>query len=135
MPTRPCRSAPPRETRRSRCSDTRRATCFWRLPACPTRPRHYRQALRHHPKSSEVPAADVAQVDTYRQQFEGFYLAASSHNASADTTLQRSLKLSLFPAAGVLAGASGTATLTLETAPAADMTVQLAAPNGSAQLP
>jgi uncharacterized protein (TIGR03437 family) len=49
--------------------------------------------------------------------------------------LKRSLKLSLFPAAGVLTGATGTATLTLETPPAADMTVQLQAPKGSAQAP
>jgi uncharacterized protein (TIGR03437 family) len=86
-------------------------------------------------QGTQVPAADVTQVDTYRQQFEGFYGTASSGNASADTTLKRSLKLSLFPAAGVLTGGSGTATLTLQTAPAADMTVQLAAPQGSAQLP
>jgi uncharacterized protein (TIGR03437 family) len=86
-------------------------------------------------QGTQVPAADVTQVDTYRQQFEGFYAAASSGNASADTTLKRSMKLSLFPAAGVLTGGSGTAALTLQTAPAADMTVQLAAPKGSAQLP
>ncbi|HXB74072.1 MAG TPA: hypothetical protein VNY05_37885 [Candidatus Acidoferrales bacterium] len=86
-------------------------------------------------QGTQVPATDVTQVDTYRQQFEGFYAAASSGNASADTTLKRSLKLSLFPAAGVLSGGSATATLTLQTAPAADMMVQLAAPKGSAQLP
>jgi uncharacterized protein (TIGR03437 family) len=83
----------------------------------------------------DVPAADVTQVDTYRQLFEGFYATASSNNAAADTTLKRSLKLSLFPAAGVLTGATGTATLMLQTPPPADMTVQLQAPKGSAQLP
>jgi uncharacterized protein (TIGR03437 family) len=86
-------------------------------------------------QGTQVPAADVTQVDTYRQQFEGFYAAASSGNGSADTTLKRSLKLSLFPAAGVLTGGSGMATVTLQTPPAADMAVQLAAPKGSAQLP
>lgn len=86
-------------------------------------------------QGTEVPAADVTQADTYRQLFEGFYATASSSNAAADTTLKRSLKLSLFPAAGVLTGATGTATLTLETPPAADMTVQLQAPKGSAQVP
>jgi len=86
-------------------------------------------------QGTQVPAADVTQVDTYRQQFEGFYATASSGNGSADTTLKRSMKLSLFPSAGVLTGGSGTAALTLQTAPAADMTVQLAAPNGNAQLP
>jgi uncharacterized protein (TIGR03437 family) len=86
-------------------------------------------------QGTEVPAADVTQADTYRQLFEGFYATASSNNGTADTTLKRSLKLSLFPAAGVLTGATGTATLTLETPPAADMTVQLQAPKGSAQVP
>jgi len=86
-------------------------------------------------QGSQVPPGDLTQVDTYRQQFEGFYSMASSGAASADTTLKRSMKLSLFPSAGVLTGASGTATLTVETAPVADMTVQLAAPAGNAQLP
>jgi len=84
---------------------------------------------------TQVAAADVAQVDTYRQLFEGFYATASSHNATADTTLAHSLKLSLFPSAGVLAGGSGTATLTVQTAPVADMTVQMQAPQGHAQWP
>ena len=84
---------------------------------------------------SQAAAADVAQVDTYRQQFESFYATASSGNGSADTTLHRSMKLSLFPAAGVLAGSSATATLVLETAPTADMSVQLSAPKGFAQVP
>ncbi|HMC62042.1 MAG TPA: hypothetical protein VKJ01_22805, partial [Candidatus Solibacter sp.] len=86
-------------------------------------------------QGTEVPAVDVTQVDTYRQLFEEFYATASSNNAAADTTLKHSLKLSLFPAAGVLTGATGTATLTLETPPTADMMVQLQAHNGSAQLP
>src|SRR5260370_11263238 len=82
-----------------------------------------------------VPGGDVNQVDTYRQLFEGFYANASSNNATADTTLKRSLKLSLFPAVGVLTGATGTATLTLATPPAADMTIHLQAPKRHAQLP
>jgi uncharacterized protein (TIGR03437 family) len=86
-------------------------------------------------QGTEALAADVTQVDTYRQLFEGFYATASSNNGTADTTLKRSLKLSLFPAAGVLTGATGTATLTLETPPTADMTVQLQASKGSAQVP
>src|SRR5205823_9235664 len=44
-------------------------------------------------------------------------------------------KLSLAPAAGVLTGGAGTATLTLQTPPAVDMTVQLLAPKGNAQVP
>src|ERR1039457_450672 len=57
---------------------------------------------------------DVSQIDTYRQKFETFYdTMASSNNAVADTTLKRSMKFSLYPNAGVVAGGTGTATLTL----------------------
>jgi uncharacterized protein (TIGR03437 family) len=79
---------------------------------------------------------DVSQIDTYRQQFEVFYdQVASSNNAVADTSLKRSMKLSLYPNAGVVAGGTGTATLTLEAPPSSDLTVQFQAPNGNAQLP
>ncbi len=86
-------------------------------------------------QGSQPPAADLAQVETYRQQFEPYFANATSSNASADTTLKRSMKLSLFPATGVVAGLSASASLTLATAPAADMTVQFQAPNGNASLP
>ena len=86
-------------------------------------------------QGSQPSAADLAQIDTYRQQFESFYAKASSNNATADTTLKRSMKLSLYPNAGVVVGGSGTATLTLQAPPAGDLTVQFQAPNGNAQLP
>jgi uncharacterized protein (TIGR03437 family) len=87
-------------------------------------------------QGSQPSTADLTQVDTYRQQFELFYdQVASSNNAVADTTLKRSMKLSLYPNAGVVAGGTGTATLTLEAPPSSDLTVQFQAPNGNAQLP
>jgi uncharacterized protein (TIGR03437 family) len=87
-------------------------------------------------QGAQPSAADLAQIDTYRQLFETFYgQVASSHNAIADTTLKRSMKLSLYPNAGVVAGGSGTAALTLQAPPSSDLTVQFQAPNGNAQLP
>jgi uncharacterized protein (TIGR03437 family) len=80
-------------------------------------------------------AADLAQIDTYRQQFEQYYATAADGAATADTSLKRSLKFSLFPAAGVVVGQSGTATLNVQTAPAADLIIQLQAPNGNAAFP
>ena len=50
----------------------------------------------------------VQQVETYRQQFVAAYTKFSANLAAADTTLNRSLRLSLFPAAGVVAGGSAT---------------------------
>ena len=86
-------------------------------------------------QGSQPSTDDLTQIDTYRQQFEPFYdQVASSNNAVADTTLKRSMKLSLYPNAGVVAGGSGTATLTLQTPPSGDMTVQFEPPN-NAQLP
>jgi uncharacterized protein (TIGR03437 family) len=84
---------------------------------------------------AQPPAADVARVDAYRQQFEAFFGAAASGNSSADTTLRRAMKLSLFPWAGIPQGATGSATLTLQTPPAAPLTVSLSAPAGHLGLP
>lgn len=71
---------------------------------------------------------DVQQVETYRQQFVAAYTRFSANLAAADTTLNRGLRLSLFPAAGVVAGGSATATLSVQTAPKADLAVKLNAP-------
>ena len=77
----------------------------------------------------------VQQVETYRQQFGPKYTEFSATLAAADTTLNRSVRLSLFPAAGVVAGGSATAQHPLQTPPKADLAVQLDAPAGFAQVP
>jgi uncharacterized protein (TIGR03437 family) len=88
------------------------------------------------PQGSQPSAAELSRVDAYRLQFESYFTNAAGGNAVADTSLKRSLKLSLFPAAGVVAGAGPeTATLTLQTAPAADLTVQLIASGENAGFP
>jgi uncharacterized protein (TIGR03437 family) len=80
-------------------------------------------------------AASVQQVETYRQQFVAAYAKFSTDLAAADTTLNRRVRLSLFPAAGVVAGGSATATISLQTPPQAALAVQLAAHAGYAQVP
>jgi hypothetical protein len=80
-------------------------------------------------------AAQLAQLDGYRQQFEPYYATAADRAAMADTSLKHSLKFSLYPSAGVVVGQSGTATLTVQNAPAADLTVQLQTPQGHAAFP
>jgi hypothetical protein len=80
-------------------------------------------------------AADLAQLEGYRQQFAPFFFQASSGLAQADASLRRSLKLSLFPAAGVVAGGAGTATLTVATPPSLDLPVTFQAVNGDASFP
>ena len=80
-------------------------------------------------------ANSVQQVETYRQQFPVAYTDFSANIGVAETTLNKSVRLSLFPAAGVVTGGTGTATLTLATAPKTDLTVNLTTPNGFAQAP
>jgi uncharacterized protein (TIGR03437 family) len=86
-------------------------------------------------EGTEPSASDLAKVEAYRAQFEPAYSKFADNRASADATLKRSLKLSLFPAAGVLAGGVASATLTVATAPADALPVTLSAPNGFASLP
>jgi len=107
-----------------------------RTPDYTVAQRHFRFAfILVVAQGSQPSAADLAQIDTYRQQFEPFYLLASSHNATADTTLKRSMQISLSPAGGVVAGTATTAGITFQTPPAAAMRIQLQAPNGYASVP
>src|SRR5262249_31897269 len=76
-------------------------------------------------KGSEPRAEDIAQLETYRAQFEPYFAKVTDNRASADTSLRRSLKLSLFPAAGVLEGGSATASIALTTAPSSPLTIDL----------
>ena len=80
-------------------------------------------------------AGSVQQVETYRQQFVDAYSKFSANLATAETTLNRSLRLSMFPAAGVVAGGTATATVSLQTPAQADLVVRMAAPAGFAQVP
>ena len=87
------------------------------------------------PAGSDVSANELQQLETYRRQFVDFYASAASGNASAETTLNRGLKLSLYPSAGVLAGGSTNATLTVQKPLPADLLVAVACPLGFAQAP
>src|ERR1019366_740386 len=78
---------------------------------------------------------NVLQVETYRQGFVAAYTRFSANLAAADTTLNRSLRLSLFPAAGIVAGGSATAALSVQTPPKAGFAVKLKGPLGFAQWP
>src|ERR1017187_629296 len=77
----------------------------------------------------------VQQVEIYRAQFVAAYTRFSANLGAADTTLNRGMRLSFFPAAGVVAGSSAAATLSLQTAPPAELALTLLAPLGFAQVP
>src|ERR1035438_6456703 len=81
-------------------------------------------------------APNVQQVETYRQQFVAAYTKFSNNLGAADTTLNRSVRLSLFPAAGVVAGGSASATISVQTPPTKDLAVNLSVPSdGFTQVP
>ncbi|HTS25644.1 MAG TPA: hypothetical protein VMH81_07200 [Bryobacteraceae bacterium] len=107
-----------------------------RTPDSTVAQRHFRFAfILIVAQGSTPPAADLSQIDTYRQQFETFYGTASGNNAFAGTSLQRSLQLSLAPASGVVAGGTATASVMVQTPSASDLTLAFQAPNGDAALP
>ena len=80
-------------------------------------------------------AGTLKQLETYRQLLPDSYAKFSGNLATAEATLSRSLRLSVFPAAGVVAGGSTTASITVETAPKTDLMVRLETPNGFGHAP
>jgi uncharacterized protein (TIGR03437 family) len=86
-------------------------------------------------QGSEPSQADLAKVETFRKGFEEIYRRASSERATADATLRRGLKLSVWPAAGVVAGASFTARVAIEKPATEPLVVLLKAPSGAVEVP
>jgi hypothetical protein len=80
-------------------------------------------------------AAQIAQVDRYRSEFETLFANATNHRANADTSLKHSVTLSMFPGAGVVAGAAGTASLALASPAESPVTFALQAPAGLVSAP
>ena len=83
-------------------------------------------------QGSTPPQADTDQIETYRRQFENYYGHAASDRASADTSLRLSLRLSTFPASGVLAGQSAGGSISIQKPAAAPLTIVLRTQTGAA---
>lgn len=84
---------------------------------------------------TEPPADDLAKLERFRTAFEEFFALATSNRAAADTSLRLDLRLSVFPAAGVLAGRTATGRVAVDTPPAAPITVLLSTKTGAAAVP
>ncbi|HXS96812.1 MAG TPA: hypothetical protein VN736_19560 [Candidatus Limnocylindrales bacterium] len=107
-----------------------------RIPDSTVAQRHFRFAFIVLTAAGSQPsAADLAQIDTYRRQFETFFAQAASGNAAADTTLKHALEFTLAPAAGVIAGASATGTVAIARPSRTPVTIHLTAQGGHARLP
>lgn len=107
-----------------------------RRPDASMAQRRYRFGFILITAAGQEPAAeDIAKLDTFRQQFESFYRTASSERAEADTTFRRGVQLSLWPAAGIVAGTTARATVRLDRAASTETILQLRSANGLVQLP
>jgi uncharacterized protein (TIGR03437 family) len=86
-------------------------------------------------KGSEPPPAQLAQLENYRQEFENFFRRSTGDLAGADTSLRKSLKLSVFPAAGVLQGGTINASVSVAAPAAAPLAVSLKTARGAVSAP
>jgi uncharacterized protein (TIGR03437 family) len=78
---------------------------------------------------------ELDKLERFRQEFEAFFRRATSERAWADTTLKRSLKLSVFPAAGTLTGVQRSVTVSIEKPVAGALSVALRTASGLVQTP
>jgi hypothetical protein len=76
---------------------------------------------------SGVPAGpdELAQLETYRAEFERYYHQAAGERAWADATLRRMLRVSLWPAGGAVAGEEVTGRLSVAQPLQADLAVRI----------
>jgi len=82
-------------------------------------------------QGSTPPITHLDQIETYRREFEPYFTRATSDRASAGTTLRNSLRLSTFPAAGILAGRSATASISIQKPAAAPLSIVLRSQTGA----
>ncbi|WP_321469856.1 hypothetical protein [uncultured Paludibaculum sp.] len=77
------------------------------------------------PAGSTASAEDLAKLETFRAEFERYYPVAATQNASLDARLLKMLRLSVWPAAGLVQGQDGTATVSIATPATENLTVTL----------
>ena len=94
--------------------------------------RHFRFGfILVSPKGTEPSQADLDKIETFRREFETAYRRYSSERATADATLKKSLRLSLWPAAGVIAGSSAQARLSIAQPAASPLAISLETKTGA----
>lgn len=87
------------------------------------------------PTGTTPTAAELAKVDLYRRELEAAWGRYSGGRASLDTSFRRNLRLSVEPAAGLLAGRTATASLSLDRPRNADVSVTLRSDSGLVTAP
>lgn len=87
------------------------------------------------PTGTTPTAAELAKVDLYRRELEAAWTRYSGGRASLDTSFRRNLRLSIEPAAGLLAGRAATASLSIDRPSATAVTVALRSESGLVTVP
>jgi len=105
-----------------------------RVPDSTVAQRHYRFGMvvivpAGSDLSAGAAADSVKQVEGYRALFSNFYANATDMRASAETSLKLGAALSMAPAAGVVLGQNGLASIAVAAPVAADLTFTLNTPN------
>ncbi|MEO8659190.1 MAG: hypothetical protein ABI693_12015, partial [Bryobacteraceae bacterium] len=105
-----------------------------RTPDSTVSQRHFRVAIILITGTGPVPDS-VSQIEIYRANFESYYATAAGNRATMDTTLSQALTLSLFPAGGVIAGATSNPAVSVARPATNPITVTFSTDNGAAQPP
>lgn len=87
------------------------------------------------PRGMAISEEVLAQVEGYRKSFEEFYGRAAGGRSTMEATLRRKLEWSVFPAAGVLAGSTGTAILRIEKPLTTALDVTLSSDSANLRVP
>lgn len=66
------------------------------------------------PTASTVAASDLAQVESYRTSFPGYFAAATENRAAVETTQRRAVQFSAAPARGIVFRSGGSASVEIE---------------------
>jgi uncharacterized protein (TIGR03437 family) len=91
--------------------------------------RHFRFAFILIVPAGTTPAGvELAKLESYRSRFAGYYARYTGNRASAETTLRRSLQVSVSPAAGILAGKVAAGTVSIQSPALSPITVALEHP-------
>ncbi|QOY90082.1 hypothetical protein [Paludibaculum fermentans] len=98
-----------------------------RIPDSTVAQRQFRTAfIMIVPEGSTPNAADIAQLEVYRAEFERYYPSAAGQRAFLDAKLRGMMRLSVWPAAGLVAGQAATASISIGSPASEDLSIALA---------
>ncbi|MGJ5817330.1 hypothetical protein [Paludibaculum fermentans] len=97
-----------------------------RVPDSTVAQRQFRTAfIMVVPEGSTPKAEEIAQLEVYRAEFERYYPNAAGQRASLDAKLRGMMRLSVWPAAGLVAGGAATASVSIGSPATEDLSIAL----------